>query len=123
MRVDADRFRALLLQLGQRPAGVRGPASALDGGGLTENEVYEYVQNMADEGLILAKFLPRSTGEGGGVAMIERLTHKGQELLTNIENQAVWSQAKEKAAVTGGKVSIAILVELASTVLKHALGL
>ena len=123
MRIDPDKFRALLIHIGDRPAGLRGPASALDPGGLTPNEVFECVENMLDAGLIEAKLLRRSTGEGGGEAMIQRLTHQGQEFLTNIENQAIWNQVKEKAAETGGKVSTGILVQLAAAALKHLVGL
>ena len=111
MKLDLDVVRSILLAVECAPPNQ--PPGRIAVEGVSEDEVLEYIELLADQGLVLAKVLKSGTGQRRiAAAHVERLTWAGHEFLSNAKNATVWEKTKAEGMVKGGAISFEILKSL-----------
>ena len=107
MTRDMDLIREILLLAQSRPAGeaLRDFTSIK----ASEEEVVEYVQLLMDAKLVEAHV---NRYQGGGSAIIIRLTFSGHDFIDQAANENLWSRVKKLAAKAGIPLTVEIAKEL-----------
>ena len=113
MQRDLDLYRAILLEVENRPSGQRWPAEPLSGH--TLGEVIYHIQLMQDAGLVDARVLNYEA------AMILRMTHDGHDFLEASRQPSLWAKAKEKLQSAGLPLTIYALKTVLDALIKERL--
>lgn len=93
--------------------------------GYGRDEIAYHLMLICDSGLAVGNFiygLQNSTVVPDSVS-VQRLTPNGHDFIDNLRDETVWKTVKNRAAKAGGSISIALLSQLGSAVLKQKLGL
>ncbi len=97
---EVDIIRAILLELGERPPGMRWAATPV--GGYTEDQTLNGVKAAMEENLIVGMLSP-----SGKVAMVYRMTTKGADFLEAARHLGNWNRAKELVRSKGKPMTLA----------------
>jgi len=104
MKLDWELFNDILKRVEELPAG--------DSLHLDDPLEVEHALLLHDAGMI--ELLDVSS-HGGKAVIIERLTIRGHNYLSHIQNQTVYNKVKNFIKNQGGNVAFDILVEIAKT--------
>jgi Hypothetical protein (DUF2513) len=131
MKRDWDLLRWLLMQAqmcnGGYPIVVTigsygGQHYALDIGDRNFEVVCEHILLLGDSGLAEVRDLGRNFSGPVGV-VIDRLTIAGHDFLEAANNETLWNKAMKTVSEKGGNVTVGVLTQLLSTLLKQSFGL
>lgn len=84
------------------------------------DEVFYTVEKLDEAGFINVSIAKMS---GGINFKAKSLTWYGHQFIDNIRDDTIWKKTKQKAGKVVSSVSLPVLSELASSVLKNSLGL
>ncbi|WP_140726560.1 DUF2513 domain-containing protein [Pseudomonas sp. Hp2] len=122
MRRDDDLIRKLMLDLEQATSRISN-SHAVEG--YTQQEVAYHLALIVKSGLAEGpKPIYPSDGSDPTVplaVMITRLTPEGHDFIADLRDDAVWEKVKERTAKVGGSVSLELLKQLATAVVKQML--
>jgi hypothetical protein len=94
----------------------------LDISGHNFEEVCEHVLLLGDAGLVVARDLGRTLDGPAGVA-IDRLTMDGHDFLDTARDENQWKTAMATVNEKGGAVTIGVLIQILSALMKQSFGL
>jgi Hypothetical protein (DUF2513) len=83
--------------------------------------VCEHVLLLGDSGLVEVRDLGRKFSEPVGV-VIDRLTMAGHNFLEAANDETLWNKAMKTVSGKGGNVTVGVLTQLLSTLLKQSFG-
>jgi hypothetical protein len=99
---EVDVIRAILLELSGRPREIRWAATPV--GGYTEDQTLRGVKAAMDENLMVGMFSP-----SGKIAIVYRMTTKGDEFLEAAKHIGNWNRSKELIRLNGQPMSVAFV--------------
>jgi hypothetical protein len=124
MRRDDDLIRRLMLDLEQSTGRV-GRSHVVDG--YTQDQVAYHLALILKSGLAEGpKPIYPSDGSDPTIpaaVMVIRLTPEGHDFIADLRDDAVWEKVKERTAKVGGSVSLELLKQVATAVVKQMVGL
>jgi Hypothetical protein (DUF2513) len=94
----------------------------LDIGERSFEEVCEHVLLLGDAGLAEVRELER-TYDGLSGVVIDRLTMAGHDFLDTARDESRWSKAMATVNEKGGSVTIGVLIQILSALMKQSFGL
>lgn len=124
MRRDDDLIRQLMLDLEEANSYVNDSHKVA---GYSRDQVAFHLAQIVKSGLAEGPDpIYRSTGEDPTIpaaVIIKRLTPAGHDFISALRDDTVWAKVKEQTAQVGGSVSIEILKQLGTAVVKQMLKL
>lgn len=124
MRRDDDLIRKLMLDLEQATSRISN-SYAVEG--YTQQEVAYHLALILKSGLAEGpKPIYPSDGSDPTIpaaVMVTRLTPEGHDFISDLRDDTVWEKVKERTAKVGGSVSLEVLKQLATSVVKQMLNL
>jgi len=123
MRRDDDLIRQLMLDLENADEHVT-DKHPVDG--FNRDEVAYHLALIVKSGYAEGKTLYGSTGGDPtipNVVIVMRLTPNGHDFISTVRDPKIWGKVKERAASVAGGVTLEILKQLGSAVVKQHLGL
>lgn len=124
MRRDDDLIRKLMLDLEQSSGRITDSHSVE---GYTRNEVAYHLALIVKSGLAEGpKPIYPSDGSDPTIpaaVMVTRLTPEGHDFIADLRDDTVWEEVKERTAKVGGSVSLELLKQVATAVVKQTLNL
>lgn len=124
MKRDIDLIRTILLEVESQPIGQSN--IDLDLKEYDELTIGEHVRLLKEAGYIDATIIPTLSPSGEEIVAgysISRLLNGGHDFLDAARNETVWNKTKDKLKSVGGSVPLEIVVNVASQVLNHMLGI
>lgn len=118
MKRDLDLIRKILILLNEYEYG-RAP-SELKVDGFTDEQIGYHCYILKDAQLIRAVDTTE-LGSSSPTALPLGLTWEGHEFVDNAQNENFWVQAKNKIKGIGGTVSLSILTNTLTNIIKEAL--
>ena len=94
----------------------------LDIGERNFEEVCEHILLLGDAGLAEVRDFGRTYGGLSGV-VIDRLTMAGHDFLDAARDESRWSKAMATVNEKGGAVTVGVLIQILSTLMKQSFGL
>jgi hypothetical protein len=122
MKLDMDLIRQILLAVESAPDFKQLDVSDLKVDGYTADQLAYHSAQLVEAGYIDGSVLPLASQDAPVVCMLN-LTWKGHEFVNATGDPSVWAKTKERVAKVGGKVSVAVIVEIASAIGKSIIGL
>ena len=90
--------------------------------GLPEQEVAYNMRLLSEAGYIEAKITSSSSGDGKiDVALANRLTNVGHDLLDTMRNESVWNKVKEKFTSNGIDMTFDLVVSVGKKIIEAML--
>ena len=90
--------------------------------GLPEQEVAYNMRLLSEAGYIEAKITSSSSGDGKiNVALANRLTNVGHDLLDTMRNESVWNKVKEKFTSNGIDMTFDLVVSVGKKIIEAML--
>lgn len=86
------------------------------------NEVYEHILLLGDSGLAIVRNLGHTQRGPSGVAL-DRLTSAGHDFLETARDDSRWKKAMKTVEEKGGAVTIGVLTQILSALMKQTFGL
>lgn len=120
MRRDMDLVRGILLVMEQSRQSV--DASVMVDSSHDFETVAYHLDIMQQAGLIKAT-LRGSNSRDYVQASADQITWQGQEFLSTVRDEDVWSYVKREVAMRVADAPLSLLTSLAARALSHALGL
>jgi hypothetical protein len=88
----------------------------------SREEVYEHILLLKDGNLIETEIPPRNFG-GLKEIVIKRLTMEGHDFIDQAKNETIWKKAMATVKEKGGSISIPVMAQLLTALLKQNFGL
>lgn len=88
----------------------------------SRDEVYEHILLLKDGNLIETEIPPRNFGSPQSI-VIKRLTMEGHDFIGQAKNETIWKKAIAVINEKGGNVSITVMTQLLTSLVKQHLGL
>jgi Hypothetical protein (DUF2513) len=88
----------------------------------SREEVYEHILLLKDGNLIETEIPPRNYGSLPSI-IIKRLTMEGHDFIGQAKDETIWKKAIAVINEKGGNVSIAVMTQLLTSLVKQHLGL
>ena len=122
MKRDMDLIRTLLL-MAEEECGTE-PLTQFEIEGYEDQEIYYHIELILQAGFVVGGISTTTTSEKKVVDnTIRSVTWEGHELLDMIRDPTIWDKTKTRLGDSIESVGVAIILDVAKTIIKETLGL
>lgn len=120
MKRDMDLIRKLALALEEAPTGFAPNGIVIEG--YTPEQIGYHAHLMVQAGLATGTDVT-AFGDGSPVAMLQTLTWEGHEFVEAARDDTRWKKAMGIVKEKAGSITLAVLVQLLTELMKGSVGL
>jgi Hypothetical protein (DUF2513) len=121
MKRDMELIRKMVLAIEDAPTGWAPDKLEVDG--YTADQISYHAYLLVDAGLTDGPIVTNSDSTGGPEALIRHLTWAGHEFAEAARDESRWKKAMVVVKEKGGSVTLGVLTQLLTSLMKSALSL